>query len=571
MQIGFSNYKKVLAATVIKEGEKLLKSSAVRELDEVSKGCFVAYVDEGDESWDVRLVLNEKEELTEYFCDCDSDYFFCAHRVAVFLHLKDKGTTTGGKSLLKKMTKKKKGISLDGIQPEALEEWLLSVFKTHKYLQEEFLQKFRTQELEFTEEMIQKQLQTYSKSVLGNKRNMDSSMFKKLLALRMPYLKQIVEKLDYLNAPEQAINFAAQIFIHQTNIIQRTSFKSKKLNESWTEIIALVTVPLLQLENKENWNGFFAALRERFQSGNSPYHLAIWVDLLLSSLNDTKPQIRTHICKFIDECWSKKILQKIYDQGALMKKILKVIVQGLKEAEIFLPKLAPIGWELEYNLDLIEILSNRGDLATVQKFCNICIRNNVNPVYNLPYLQILENLYRNDNNTPALKVVLQDILWLEPGIELYKEWTELVKEPEEIKQFRNKLFAKARSIDYQNMRFRLFWIELLLFEGKIDKVFTDLKTRCLVWDLMVSLSVLYKNDANKTLFLILNALSASMVSSNVEEEEEVIVVNKLIEEVEKLYSEQMIQSYVETLKKDHRYFSTFHKPILKYFTKKYNM
>ncbi len=332
-----------------------------------------------------------------------------------------------------------------------------------------------------------------------------------------------------------------------------------------------MTAQLLQLEKKENWNGVFAALRERFQSGNSSYHLAIWVDLLLSSLNDTKPQIRTHICKFIDECWSKKILQKIYDQEALMKKILKVIVQGLKEAEIFLPKLAPTGWELEYNLDLIEILSNRGDLATVQKFCNICIRNNVNPVYNLPYLQILENLYRNDNNTPALKVVLQDILWLEPGIELYKEWTELVKDPEEIKQFRNKLFAKARSIDYQNMRFRLFWIELLLFEGKIDKVFTDLKTRCLVWDLMVSLSVLYKNDANKTLFLILNALSASMVSSNVEEEEEVIVVNKLIEKVEKLYSEQMIQSYLETLKKDHRYFSTFHKPILKYFTKKYNM
>ncbi len=76
MQIGFSNYKKVIAATVIKEGEKLLQSSAVRELDEVSKGCFVAYVDVGDESWDVRLVLNEKEELTEYFCDCDSDYFF---------------------------------------------------------------------------------------------------------------------------------------------------------------------------------------------------------------------------------------------------------------------------------------------------------------------------------------------------------------------------------------------------------------------------------------------------------------------------------------------------------------
>ena len=571
MQIGFSNYKKVIAAAVIKDGEKLLMSSAVRELDEESKGCFVAYVDEGDESWDVRLVLNEKAELIEHSCDCGSDYFFCAHRVAVFLHLKEKGTTTGGKSLLKKVTKKKKGISLDGIESDALEEWLLSVFKTHKYLQEEFLQKFRTEELEFTEEMIQKQLQAYSKSVLGTKRNMDSSMFKKLLALRMPYLKQIVEKLDYLNAPEQAINFAAQIFIHQTNIIQRTSFNSKKINESWAEINSLVTLPLLQLENKENWNGFFAALRERFQSVNSPYHLAIWVDLLLSSLKDMKPQIRTHICTFIDECWSKNILHKICGQDALMKRILTVIVQGVKEAEIFLPKLAPIGWEIEYNLNLIEILSSRGELVTVEKYCKICIRNNVNPAYNLPYLQVLDELYRQKKNTKSIVTVWQDILWLEPSIELYKEWTELVKDPEEIKQFRNKLFTKARNIDYQNMRFRLFWIELLLFEDKINKVFTDLKTRCFVWDMMVSLRELYKNDANKTLFLILNALSASMVSSNVDEEEEVIVVNELIEEVEKLYSEQMIQSYLETLKKDTRYISTYYKPIITYFTKKYNM
>lgn len=112
MLIGFANYKKAIAAAVIKEGEKLLKAAAVRELDEESKGCYVAYVDEGEQSWDVRLVLNERAELSEHSCDCKSDYFFCAHQVAVFLHLKEKGTTTTGKPLLKKVSKKKKGISL---------------------------------------------------------------------------------------------------------------------------------------------------------------------------------------------------------------------------------------------------------------------------------------------------------------------------------------------------------------------------------------------------------------------------------------------------------------------------
>ena len=58
----------------------------VRDIDELEKNTFVAYVDENDKSYDVKLVLDSALNVVEHSCDCDQ-IGVCQHLVALANHL----------------------------------------------------------------------------------------------------------------------------------------------------------------------------------------------------------------------------------------------------------------------------------------------------------------------------------------------------------------------------------------------------------------------------------------------------------------------------------------------------
>jgi uncharacterized Zn finger protein len=58
-----------------------------RELEEVeSKGNYVAYVDEGDDSYDINIQL-DKDVIVAHSCDCERRDSYCIHQLAILMQL----------------------------------------------------------------------------------------------------------------------------------------------------------------------------------------------------------------------------------------------------------------------------------------------------------------------------------------------------------------------------------------------------------------------------------------------------------------------------------------------------
>jgi uncharacterized Zn finger protein len=74
---------KGIASKYLQEGEVFVKMGAVRELEETNKGQFIAFVDDGAESYNVSISIDEKGILKNHTCDCSEAYAYCSHKTAV--------------------------------------------------------------------------------------------------------------------------------------------------------------------------------------------------------------------------------------------------------------------------------------------------------------------------------------------------------------------------------------------------------------------------------------------------------------------------------------------------------
>ena len=82
----------------------LNKKLKVRELDEESNGVFVAFVDEGKDSYDVHISIDDKNELLKQECDCENKKP-CLHQVFLVEFISNKNQNSKGAEK-RKTTKK---------------------------------------------------------------------------------------------------------------------------------------------------------------------------------------------------------------------------------------------------------------------------------------------------------------------------------------------------------------------------------------------------------------------------------------------------------------------------------
>lgn len=82
----------------------------IREVEEEKKGHWVAYIDEGNESHDVRIILKGKQvEQTQ--CDCGvNEEQICQHKGRLLMSIEDalKGKKIVEKPVAKKMLAKRR-------------------------------------------------------------------------------------------------------------------------------------------------------------------------------------------------------------------------------------------------------------------------------------------------------------------------------------------------------------------------------------------------------------------------------------------------------------------------------
>ena len=177
MLITTKNYTTTVNADVLSQAKK----NKVRECDELEKGHYVAYVDEGGETFDVSITLNSKQEITRHTCDCFNNGTFCRHKVALVMHL------TTGKAKKEKVVIVKKKVSktdslLESVDQNELKEWVKELINKNKDIELSFDHKFTAMEL-ITPTQVIDTINTALKAVIGRKREIDLTQLKKIVEL----------------------------------------------------------------------------------------------------------------------------------------------------------------------------------------------------------------------------------------------------------------------------------------------------------------------------------------------------------------------------------------------------
>ena len=186
------------------------KKYKVRECDEEIPGKFVAYVDLGDESFDVMIELDENGILKSKSCECNSKGLLCVHVAALILYQHK------GKVVKKKAIRQKKRLPHDEllatIDHQQLQLWLSQMLATNKELQFHFMHEFGTKETVLTEEIIAGKMSDSIKAVLGKSKKMDASQVKKVLELWKPQHQKLITAFKEHPDDENTVKLMRAIF-----------------------------------------------------------------------------------------------------------------------------------------------------------------------------------------------------------------------------------------------------------------------------------------------------------------------------------------------------------------------
>jgi hypothetical protein len=176
----------------------LNKKLKVRELDEEPKGVFIAFVDEGKESYDVHISIDDKNELLRYECDCENKKP-CSHQVFLAEFISNRTQVSKGEGI-RKVTKKipEHHEILDKLNESTVKDWLKLMMDNNKSVKYEFLLNFK--ENTFTLDNIELNLIDAISSTTNNRKKLDQLQIKNLLNLfdkiNQPIYETIKEAKD---------------------------------------------------------------------------------------------------------------------------------------------------------------------------------------------------------------------------------------------------------------------------------------------------------------------------------------------------------------------------------------
>lgn len=87
MPFTITDFQKTIPAALLKTGERLFKNEAVKTISNPQKNEWTAEVLDR-ETFNVEIMLDEKRNILDHFCDCPTESEHCEHQVAALLKLR---------------------------------------------------------------------------------------------------------------------------------------------------------------------------------------------------------------------------------------------------------------------------------------------------------------------------------------------------------------------------------------------------------------------------------------------------------------------------------------------------
>ncbi|MHC5201421.1 SWIM zinc finger family protein [Myroides sp. LJL119] len=305
-----------------KKNLQLAKELTVRELEQIKKGHFIAFVDDKQDCFDLKVVVKQ-EILQEISCDCQSELSPCIHVLAVVLAIKDqfiKSKKGAGKTPLKKTTTKTKKLSevqlvLQELDKTTLDSWVLEVFKKNKPLEQQFLLSFSKKEQTYNAQQVIELTNKIIDSVAGKRKTLEAMKIKKIIDL----LKIAIAPIDTFVAMHIDSLVAFEIFTAFLNTIyqfdKRIVHHSKRLGIFVDDYIEKYALTVNHIKMVETWqNQIKMYIETLFQSSRSKveFHYILIQQLYFQASGDQQLYFAKYLGQKLQEQANVQKSKRIY-------------------------------------------------------------------------------------------------------------------------------------------------------------------------------------------------------------------------------------------------------------------
>ena len=554
-KITLGNYSSLFSTDL----QKKAKATKVRECDEVDKNCFVAYVDDGTETFDVTIKIGKGKVVEKHDCDCGGTIPFCKHKIALLQHIE---ADPKPEKKVKKVAKlSPTALLLESADTEKLKLWVLELIKKNKDIELSFVHHFSEEKKKYTPEEIWAISLEAVKAVIGRRKNIESGEVKKIVdvwtTIHSPiiddYLADVSDKSAFVN-----FNAIIDIVLSQQMGYAVSSNKFMKYIES---LLLKIIEPINKVVYEPSWEMAVGHFNKKIFSGDreiKKLYLTFLTSLLTISSDERKAKLSFAMLEQF----------KIYVSGEKYQLVdYNLTMLSIAESNDLFSQyhtfFKPLYFQNDYNIKLINILIEHDYYELAEQFCKEQINNNSNNKFDYSYFILLKKIYTSTMDDKKLAYVYSVMFNLTYDFNEYNFILEHIQGEENkkkwMKSVRHNALMDAKSNNKKAMN---FYFELLNSEKEFKKML-DTLTNFRSYELILKFfEPMYQ--ANKKSFLeaiIMKSYSYSFSGGKYKGEKEE-TLEELLQKVIKFYSLEYITTLFEYSNKTNLY--GYENPFLTY-------
>jgi len=545
MKLTLKNYATLLAPDLLSQAKK----NTVRECDEMEKGHFVAYVDEGSESFDVLLTIRESGEIVKTACECDGAGKYCRHIAALIIYLA-KGDKR--KTIVKiKKKESKTDLLIEDIDPNKLKDWVRGLIAKNKDIELSFVNYFSVKE-QPTPAGVIKIVNDAVKAVVSNKKTIDLTQLKKLVELWQETLAPVIEHYLANVTNEASFTNLHTMLENCINFQHKVASNSKKVLNFIEDTLQIGVGPVNDLKFEEGWDqatGYFIA---KVPDGGNSVRMH-YLQHLKSIINVSNKDRQLKIIDRLAKQFGKTDPDSLGDGAGYVKFIFGIVNDHelfAKYGKLF----KPLYFDNDYNSRLIRLLIDHSHLADAIKYCREQIRKNYKEEYNIMYFQFLKEIYIIQKDDAALAHVLSVLF---PFTFNYDDYLFISKRmpEEERKKWRTKMLTRARHLASSNNKAPMeFVFKLADEENAYKKMIGYIDSRTPYGIILQYLEKMAQADKNKLIeVLIRKSDEYSWDTRRANEERDRGVFPEIFRILQKYYTANFLKIAISSREKDRWY------------------
>lgn len=442
----------------------------VRECEEIARGQFSAFVDDGKESYDVGIQLDDiGNSIIQYSCDCSDNTTLCAHVLAVLQFMNRGEKSTAASTTLKKLRKKKLSPTeelLDTIDNNKLRTWILEELNVNKELNLKFFNQFSSSPNKISAEEIKNQGAACIQAIIGKKKYIEPVQLKALFEVWQKYLDAQMPAIFNEIGNESGVAMVEAIFDFYKLVDRKLSKASSRVATQVNKFVDKLSA-FLQTCDTEKITSFLHQFLIRLKQSDKG------LNIVLTLIYKTTPAFSKEELTSLVSLYLNNVAVHVLTETELLTLLQYIVQQDLFRA-LFNSLPYPLYFN-DYNLALLHQLELIGENDLAIELCEKSISGNYHEIYNIPYYKILVNVYQQKSMPEEALIYRKKIFANSPSFQLYKEIYNDITSKDQKETFRKEMLnrmLRKDSADYTmvlDLKFGL-WAETEDWSKIMDKL-----------------------------------------------------------------------------------------------------